>query len=81
MWEQKVSAILRPQAAWTKLGIGRTTFYEKFVKTGRVKLVDISERAKGAIDSELDALIDELRAKRDGKIETSSRQSNKENAN
>jgi hypothetical protein len=67
-----VSAILRPKAAWTKLGVGRTTFYEKFVKTGRVKLVNIGERAKGAIDDELDALIDELRAERDSKMETES---------
>jgi uncharacterized phage protein gp47/JayE len=67
-----MSAILRPQAAWTRLGVGRTTFYEKFVKTGRVKLVNIGERAKGAIDDELDRLIDELRAERDSKIKTES---------
>jgi hypothetical protein len=68
-----MSAILRPQAAWTRLGVGRTTFYEKFVKTGRVKLVNLGERAKGAIDDELDRLIDELRAERDSKIETGSK--------
>jgi predicted DNA-binding transcriptional regulator AlpA len=65
VWEQKMAAILRPKAAWTKLGVGKTTFYDKFVKTGRVKLVDIGERAKGAIDDEIDALIEEMRAERD----------------
>jgi hypothetical protein len=71
--------ILRPRKAWTKLGVGRTTFYEKFVKTGRVKLLDVGERARGVIEDELDGLIDEMRAKRDRKIKTSSPQSDEEN--
>jgi hypothetical protein len=57
--------ILRPKAAWQKLGVGRTTFYEEFVAKGRVRLVPLGERARGVIDDELDALIEDLRAKRD----------------
>jgi hypothetical protein len=57
--------ILRPKAAWTKLGVSRTTFYDEFVNTGRIKLVNLGKRARGAIDTELDSLIEEMRAERD----------------
>jgi hypothetical protein len=51
-----------------KLGISRTTFYDSFVNTGRVRLVELGPRARGAIDDELDALIEEMRAERDTKL-------------
>jgi hypothetical protein len=53
--------ILRPKAAWKKLGVGRTMFYEEFVAKGRIRLVPLGERARGVIDDEIDALIEELR--------------------
>jgi predicted site-specific integrase-resolvase len=52
--------MLRPKKAWTKLGVGRTTFYEDFVKTGRVKLYALGPKARAAREDELDQLIASL---------------------
>ena len=60
-------AILRPKAAWTRLGVSRTTFYDEFVNKGRVRLINLGERARGVPDDEIDALIEEMRAERDAK--------------
>jgi predicted DNA-binding transcriptional regulator AlpA len=60
-----VVAILRPKAAAKKLGVSKSTFYEKFVRTGRVRLVKLGPRATGACDDELDAVAEEIRAERD----------------
>lgn len=57
--------ILRPQEAWRRLGIGRSTFYTEFVATGRLRLVKLGERATGVLEHELDRLIDEMAAERD----------------
>ena len=58
-------AILRPRAAWEKLGVSRTTFYDEFVNKGRVRLLSLGERARGVPDDEIENLINELRAERD----------------
>jgi predicted DNA-binding transcriptional regulator AlpA len=60
-----VTAILRLRAAWQKLGVGRDTFYKKYVRTGRVRLVQVTERTCGVFEDELDVLIEEMRAARD----------------
>jgi len=57
--------IIRPREAWRRLGISRSTFYEQFVSKGRVKLIPLTERARGVVDAELDDLIEELIADRD----------------
>jgi predicted DNA-binding transcriptional regulator AlpA len=57
--------ILRPREAWRRLGISRSTFYDKFVSKGRIKLIPITERAVGVVDGELDDLIEEMIADRD----------------
>jgi hypothetical protein len=63
-----------------RLGVGRTTFFENYVydrETGgeqfipgtrvpRLKLANIGKRAIAAFDDEVDALIEALRAERDG---------------
>jgi len=61
-------AILRPRAAWEKLGVGRTTFYDEFVNKGRVRLLNLGERARGVPDDEIETLINELRAERDAPV-------------
>ena len=58
-------AILRPRAAWEKLGVSRTTFYDEFVNKGRVRLLNLGPRARGVPDDEIETLINELRAERD----------------
>jgi hypothetical protein len=73
-----VSAILRTKQAWQRLGIGKTTFFEKFVQTGRIRLVWITSRACGVIEDELDALIEEMRAERDAKTAAQHDRLNKE---
>jgi predicted DNA-binding transcriptional regulator AlpA len=60
--------ILRPKAAWKKLGVGRTTFYEEYVAKGRIRLVHLGERARGVVDDEIDTLIEEMRAERDAPL-------------
>ena len=50
-----------------RLGIRKTTLYENFIKTGRLRFVKIGARAVGVIEDELDALIEELRRERDRK--------------
>jgi hypothetical protein len=37
-------------------------FYEKFVDTGRIKLIALGERARAVDDDELDQIAEELRA-------------------
>lgn len=58
-------ALLRPKAAWTRLAVGRTTFYEKFVATGRIRLVHLSNKISAAIEEDVERVIDELIAERD----------------
>ena len=56
---------LDPAEACLRLGnISNSNFYEKFVGTGRVRLVNITPRRVGVLEDELDALIDELAAAR-----------------
>jgi predicted DNA-binding transcriptional regulator AlpA len=60
--------LLRPKAIQAKLGIGHTKFWEDFVRTGRIKLVDIGPNAKGAPEDEVDDVIAEIIAERDAKL-------------
>ena len=62
-----VSFIRKP---WERLGISRSRFYEKFIKTGRLKLVKPlgSERKNSpsaVIDTELETVQREIIAQRD----------------
>jgi predicted DNA-binding transcriptional regulator AlpA len=57
--------ILRKREVLERLGIRKTTLYETFIKTGRLRFVKIGARAVGIIEDELDALIEELRRERD----------------
>jgi predicted DNA-binding transcriptional regulator AlpA len=57
--------ILRKREVLERLGIRKTSFYESFIKTGRLRFVKIGARAVGIIEDELDALIEELRRERD----------------
>ena len=57
--------ILRKNEVLERLGIRKTSFYDSFIKTGRLRFVKIGARAVGIIEDELDALIEELRRERD----------------
>jgi predicted DNA-binding transcriptional regulator AlpA len=59
--------LLRPKAAWERLGVGHSKFYEDFVGTGRLKLVRLGPKSVAVIEDELDALIDAMAAERDAK--------------
>jgi hypothetical protein len=63
--ERRGKRILRPKEAQARLGIKHTNFHDNFVKTGRIRLVPLGLRARGVLEHELDALIDELAAERD----------------
>jgi predicted DNA-binding transcriptional regulator AlpA len=58
--------IIRPREAWERLGIGHSKFYADFVNTGRLRLLTLGPQTKGVLEHELDALIDQLAAARDG---------------
>ena len=51
--------ILQRRQVLERLGIRKTTLYESFIKTGRLRFVKIGARAVGVIEDELDALIEE----------------------
>jgi hypothetical protein len=51
---------VRPKQAWERLGISRSQFYDEFVKTGRIQLYSIGRRAKGALESQVETVIDEI---------------------
>jgi predicted DNA-binding transcriptional regulator AlpA len=51
--------VLRKREVLERLGIRKTTLYESFIKTGKLRLVKIGARAVGVIEDELDALIEE----------------------
>jgi hypothetical protein len=57
--------LLRKDEARKRLGIGRTKFEEDFIKTGRLRLVPISERIDGIVEDELDVVIEEIIATRE----------------
>ena len=61
-------ASLRKREVLERLGIRKTTLYESFIKTGRLRLVKIGARAVGVIEDELDVLIEELRRERDRSV-------------
>ena len=60
-----VANIVRPSAAWRRLGIGRSKFYVDFVRAGRLRPVKLGKRASGFFDDEIDALVEEIRRERD----------------
>jgi len=72
--------ILRTPAAFTKLGLKRSSFYNDYVyRPGvgehvpgttikRLRPVQLGPRARGYLAAEIDALIEELRAARDGGV-------------
>ena len=48
-----------------RIPVGRSMFYDKFVNTGRLRLVPLGERAKAAVEDEVDAIVNEIIAERD----------------
>jgi predicted DNA-binding transcriptional regulator AlpA len=59
-----VKRILRKREVLDRLGIRKTALHENFIKTGRLRFVQIGARAVGVIEDELDALIETLRRER-----------------
>lgn len=60
--------IIPPEEAQRRLGeISNTTFYEKIIGKGRLRLIRVTERRVGVLEDELDALIDEMAATSDQK--------------
>jgi predicted DNA-binding transcriptional regulator AlpA len=52
--------LIRPREAWTRIGCGRSKFYDSFIKTGRLRLISIGPKSTAVHEDELDALIDSL---------------------
>jgi hypothetical protein len=47
--------------------LGKTQFRELFINTGRLRLVEIGERARALVQEELDEVVEELIAARDAR--------------
>jgi predicted DNA-binding transcriptional regulator AlpA len=54
--------ILRLAEVRKRLSIGRTMLDEKYIKTGRLKLIKLGKRAVGVLESNVEEVIDELLA-------------------
>ena len=52
--------LLRLKEVMARLGISHSMLYERFIQTGRLKLVRLGPRECCGPDSDLDALISEL---------------------
>jgi hypothetical protein len=50
-----------------KLPVGKSTFYTDYVATGLVRLVPLGERAKAAVEDEIDDLVEQLITECDAK--------------
>jgi hypothetical protein len=57
--------LVRPKEAQKRLGVGHTKFWQDFVATNRLRLVELGPRSKAAVEDELDDLIEKLIAERD----------------
>jgi predicted DNA-binding transcriptional regulator AlpA len=64
----QLTNIIRAPAAWRRLGVGKSKFYEDFVRTGLLRSVKLGRRATGFFDDEIDALIEKIRRERDTKV-------------
>lgn len=53
-------AVLRPKNVAARLDVSLTTFYENYVNTGLIKLRRLGPRSVGALEEEVDRLIEEL---------------------
>ena len=51
--------LVRLKEARARLGVGKTAFREKYIQTGRLKLVPIGVRTVAVIQAQLDAVIAE----------------------
>lgn len=52
--------LVRLKAARSRLGVGKTKFKEKFVKTGRLRLVPLGKHSLAVDEEQLDAVIGEV---------------------
>jgi predicted DNA-binding transcriptional regulator AlpA len=57
--------LIRPKEAMRVLGIGHTKFHEDYITTGRLRAVRLGARSVAYPSDEIDALVNELIAKRD----------------
>jgi predicted DNA-binding transcriptional regulator AlpA len=64
--ETAVTRIIRPKEAMARLGIGHSKFYDDIRKGVLPKPVRLGPRSTGIIEDELDAVVERLRAERDG---------------
>jgi predicted DNA-binding transcriptional regulator AlpA len=52
--------ILRPKEIQSRLGIGASRFWEEIIGEGRLRLKRLGPRSVGALEEDVDALIDSL---------------------
>jgi len=57
--------ILREPEVLDRMGIGKTKFYDDYIKTGKARWIRLGARAKGLPEHEVERLIDEMIAERD----------------
>jgi predicted DNA-binding transcriptional regulator AlpA len=52
--------LIRKAEAAARLGVGLSTFHERYVATGRLRLIYLGKRSVAVVESDIDGLIDEL---------------------
>jgi hypothetical protein len=63
---QRGRRLVRQKDARARLGIGKTKYYEQFIKTGRLHLIPLGPKSFAVDEAELDAVIAEVIA--EGKV-------------
>jgi predicted DNA-binding transcriptional regulator AlpA len=66
--EREMKKLVRIPEILKRIPVGRTKLREDFINTGRLRLVRLGPRAVGAVEEEVDALVDELIAERDAAL-------------
>jgi len=64
----KPRRIIRPKEGWTRLGIGRSKFYEDYVGTGKIQLVRLGPKSVGLFEDNLEEVMAALPSARPGPV-------------
>jgi hypothetical protein len=52
--------LIRPKEAWTRMGIGHTKFYEDYINTGRLRLLQLGPKSTALFEHDLEQVMAEL---------------------
>jgi predicted DNA-binding transcriptional regulator AlpA len=62
---RRARRLIRPKEAQERLGVSRTTFWDSFIGTKRLRLVRLGPKSVAVVEDELDDLIQQMIDERD----------------